>query len=98
ATRTAAANIGDWLKNGFLAPFGWKPLVFLLAVLLAAAHLPLKQVAEAVAGVTFSMGAAFSVSLMRQLVPPLAFIALGISVSILAAGIFNWFLARRSVV
>jgi len=96
ANRTVMANILDWLKNGFFALFGWEHLVFILAVLLAAAHLPVKQIAEAVAALTLSMGAAFAVSLMKQLSPSISFIDLGIAVSILGVGIFNWLLARRA--
>lgn len=95
ASRSVTANIQDWLKNGFLALLAWEHLVFILAVLLAAAHLPVKQVVEAAAATTLAMGAVFAVSLMKQLSPPTGFVGLGISVSILGVGIFNWLLARR---
>lgn len=95
ATSTPAQNAGDWGMSGVLhTTSGWDYLVFILALLLAASHLPMRAVAVALGAFTLAHGLTFSLATLGVLALPLQWVAVGIAVSILVMGGHDFLLSR----
>lgn len=97
ATASLISNIARWNWDGIAHPFsGADHLIFIVALLLAAAHLPLRAVWWALGAFTLGHGVTFSLATLGVLALPLQLVSIGIAASILLMGGHDLLLARAA--
>lgn len=92
-----AQNAGAWIVKGIShIVFGWEHLLFVVALFLAASHLPLRAVAWALGAFTLSHGATFCLATTGVLAPSPQLVGVGVAASILAMGGHDFLLSRAA--